>query len=110
MEEKTKLEKLQEDELNLQKEQIAKTTTTLNKMIATTFARHKDLSEEEYLKRIGFDKFNLPEKQAVKVAQFNALSEMTKEILILERKFGTMVDLLQYVLGENKTEKEQNNE
>lgn len=50
-------------------------------IIAATFARHSQLSEEEYLKEIGFEGSGKTEDEAVRIAMFNVLTETTSEFL-----------------------------
>ena len=53
----------------------------VNYIIASTFARHSKLSEEEFLKEIGFDKSGKSEEDAVRIAMFNVLVATTNELL-----------------------------
>lgn len=47
-------------------------------MLAETFARHTKLSEEEYLKAIGFENSGMDEKRASVVALYNIIIEIMK--------------------------------
>ena len=53
----------------------------VNYIISTTFARHSKLSEEEFLKEIGFDETGKTESEAVRIAMFNVLTALTNELL-----------------------------
>lgn len=53
----------------------------VNYIIATTFARHSKLTEEEFLKEIGFEETGKTEDEAVRIAMFNVLTATTNELL-----------------------------
>ena len=53
----------------------------VNYIIAATFARHSKLTEEEFLKEIGFEETGKTEDEAVRIAIFNVLTATTNELL-----------------------------
>jgi hypothetical protein len=53
----------------------------LNYIIGTTFARHSKLSEEEFLKEIGFENSGKTEDEAIRIAMFNVLVATTNELI-----------------------------
>lgn len=52
----------------------------VNYIIATTFARHSKMSEEEFLKEIGFEETGKTEAEAIRIAMFNVLTATTNEL------------------------------
>ena len=50
-------------------------------IIAATFARHSKMSEEDYLKDIGFADSGKTEAEAIRISIFNVLTETTAELL-----------------------------
>lgn len=82
-------------------EQMAKEHTAdnlLNYIIAKTFSRDSKLTEEEFLKEIGFEGSGKTEDQAIRIAIFNVLTESMKQFLMakksLENTYKTMELLL----------------
>ena len=53
----------------------------MNMIIGKTFARHSKLSEEEFLKEIGFEDSGKSEDEAIRIAVFNLLVATTNELL-----------------------------
>ena len=52
----------------------------MNYMILKTYSRHAKLTEEEFLKEIGFEGSGRSEDEAINVAMANVLLEITKKI------------------------------
>lgn len=77
----------------------------MNLIIAETFARHSKLTEEEYLKRLGLDKSGKPEEDALRIAKFNVMIEITRTIFELKEKLRLANQVLKtMVLEEEMTE------
>lgn len=84
----------------------------MNMIIAKTFARHTELTEEEYLKEIGFDGSGKTEDEAIRIATFNLLVETTNELLSARQSINQTIALMKLCLmdegieekGENKDE------
>lgn len=53
----------------------------MNMIIGKTFARHSQLTEEEFLKEIGFEDSGKTEDEAIRIAVFNLLVATTSELL-----------------------------
>ena len=77
----------------------------LNAIISTTFTRHNDLTEKEFLERLKAENSGLNEKQLVRVAMFNMFVEFTKEILRLQQKTNLMAQTMEVVLKEKENGK-----
>lgn len=82
-------------------EQMAQEHTAdnlLSYIIAKTFSRDSKLTEEEFLKEIGFEGSGKTEDQAIRIAIFNVLTESMKQFLMakksLENTYKTMELLL----------------
>lgn len=50
-------------------------------LIASTYSRHSNLSEEEFLKEIGYQDSGFSEDKAIKASLFNLMVETTKELI-----------------------------
>jgi len=72
----------------------------MNFIIAKTFSRHSKLTEEEYLKEIGFAGSGKTEDEATRIAMFNILVESTKQLLQAEKGIETIGRTLKFILGE----------
>lgn len=69
-----------------QKEMGKTANTLLNFIIAKTYARHANLTEEEYLKEIGFEGSGKTENEAFRVALMNLLIETSNKIIDTRKK------------------------
>ncbi|MEG1582232.1 MAG: hypothetical protein RR334_03685, partial [Clostridia bacterium] len=79
----------------------------LNLIVAETFVRHSKLTEGEYLKKIGFDKTNKTEDEAVRISMFNVLLETTKELIKAKGIFNMANNLMKvYLLDQGIEEKD----
>lgn len=89
-------------------EQMAKERTgdnLMNFIIAKTFSRHSKMSEEEFLKDIGFENSGKTEEEAVRIAFLNVLVETTKQLIQAKQSFKTASALLKtYLIDENIAE------
>lgn len=72
----------------------------VNYIIASTFARHSNLTEEEFLKEIGFENSGKNEEEAIRVAIFNVLVETTGELLKAKQSIKMAHGLLKTCLVE----------
>lgn len=66
----------------------------MNVIIAKTFARHAELSEDEYLKEIGFENSGKTEDEAVRIGFLNVLGAAMKEFLQAKQSLATATALL----------------
>ena len=79
----------------------------MNTIISETFARHADISEEEFLKKIGFAETGKTEDEAIRIAMFNVMVVATRELLNLEGKINMANGLFRtYMLEEGIAEQE----
>ena len=79
----------------------------LKYIISTTFGRHSQLSEEEYLKEIGFEETGKNESEAVRFAIFNVLTELTSEVLKTRNSLKMAHSLIKTCLIDEKIVKEE---
>lgn len=77
----------------------------LNYIISSTFARHANMSEEEFLKEIGFANSGKSEDEAIRIAIMNVLTATTKELIQTRQDIRTTNALLKSIL-EEKGDKE----
>lgn len=71
----------------------------LEMIIGKTYAEHSNLTEEEYLKAIGFEGVGEgKEADCNRIATFNVLVAMTKEIIATRQKVQMITGLLQALL------------
>ena len=66
--------------------------TLLNFIIAKTYARHANLTEEEYLKEIGFEGSGKTENEAFRVALMNLLIETSNKIIDTRKKIQNITE------------------
>lgn len=95
-------------------EQLAQERTgdnLMNFIIAKTFSRHSKMSEEEFLKDIGFDGSGKTEDEAVRIAFLNVLVETTKQLIQAKQSFKSASALMKlYLNGEKITEESKKGE
>ena len=78
----------------------------MNMIIAKTYARHAKLTEEEFLKAIGFENSGKTEDEAVRIAVLNVLIEATNQFLRAKESLkGAHALMKTYLIDENITEK-----
>lgn len=78
----------------------------LNLMVSSTFARHADLNEEEYLNKIGFKDKGIGEDKAVRVALFNGVIELAKLTLDINSKLKMCNKIMQVFMLDNGIKEE----
>ena len=66
--------------------------TLLNFIIAKTYARNANLTEEEYLKEIGFEGSGKTENEAFRVALMNLLIETSNKIIDTRKKIQNITE------------------
>lgn len=83
----------------------------MNFIIAKTFSRHSKMSEEEFLKEIGFEGSGKNEEEAVKIAMFNVITETMNQLLRAKQSLKMGVSLMKlYLNNESVVEKEEKGE
>jgi hypothetical protein len=70
----------------------------MNYIIASTYARHSKLSEEEFLKEIGFENSGKTEEEAIRIGIFNVLVATTNELIRAKNSIKTAHALLKTCL------------
>lgn len=81
----------------------------LNYIVSSTFARHANLSEEEFLKEIGFENSGKSEDEAIRIAIMNVLTATTKELIQTRQDIRQTNALLKAILEkDDKKEKGKN--
>lgn len=108
--EKQKISKETPEETKAQRHQ-----NLMNTIIAETFSRHSKLDESEFLEKIGFKDTGKTEDEAIRIAKYNVLVQITKTILSIEQKMNIINAilrryLLQEGLAEEVSEEELNKE
>lgn len=63
-------------------------------MFAKTYARHALLSDEEFLKAIGFAGTGKTEEEAIRISKINLMVDLTKRIFALKESVKYMEALL----------------
>jgi len=82
----------------------------LNMIVAKTYARHSKLSEDEFLKEIGFEKSGKTEDEAIRIAIYNLLIETTRELFKAKTAFTYASSVLSLFLKGEETKKEEKGE
>lgn len=86
-------------------ERMDQANKLLNMIVAKTYARHATLTEEEFLKEIGFEGSGKTEDEAIRIAIFNLLVETTKELFKAKEAFTYASAILSlYLKDENIVE------
>ena len=86
-------------------QQLAEQRTADNRMnfiIAKTFSRHAKMTEEEFLKDIGFEGSGKTEDEAVRIAFLNVLTETTKQLIQAKQSFRNASALMKLYLTDNE--------
>ena len=74
----------------------------MNFIIAKTFSRHAKMTEEEFLKDIGFEGSGKTEDEAVRIAFLNVLTETTKQLIQAKQSFGNASALMKLYLTDDE--------
>lgn len=74
----------------------------LNHIIGSTFARHSKLSEDEFLKEIGFENSGKTEDEAIRIGIFNVLVATTNELLRAKQSIKMASSLIKTCLIDEK--------
>ena len=70
----------------------------LNYIIAKTFARHNKMTEEEFLKDIGFENSGKTEEEAIRIAKFNLIVEIMNQLIQAKESVKLTTGLLKTIL------------
>lgn len=74
----------------------------MNFIIAKTFSRHSKMTEEEFLKDIGFEGSGKTEDEAVRIAFLNVLTETTKQLIQAKQSFRNASSLMKLYLTDDE--------
>lgn len=74
----------------------------MNFIIAKTFSRHAKMTEEEFLKDIGFEGSGKTEDEAVRIAFLNVLTETTKQLIQAKQSFRNASALMKLYLTDDE--------
>ena len=74
----------------------------MNFIIAKTFSRHAKMTEEEFLKDIGFEGSGKTEDKAVRIAFLNVLTETTKQLIQAKQSFRNASALMKLYLTDDE--------
>ena len=90
-------------------EQLAREGTGKNLLdfiIAKTFARHAEMSEEEFLKDIGYENAGKTEDEAIFISIMNLLIETTSQMISAKNTLKMIQSALKLYLEDEKENKE----
>ena len=82
----------------------------MNMIIGKTFARHSQLTEEEFLKEIGFEDSGKTEDEAIRIAVFNLLVATTNELLRARESIKMTTALMKLYLNDESIAEEKKGE
>ena len=74
----------------------------MNFIIAKTFSRHAKMTEEEFLKDIGFEGSGKTEDEAVRIAFLNVLTETTKQLIQAKQSLRNASALMKLYLTDDE--------
>ena len=74
----------------------------LNFIIAKTYVRHAKMTDEEFLKDIGFENTGKNEDEAIRVAKMNLYIEITNQFIKATNTIKQTHELMKIYLGENQ--------
>lgn len=86
-------------------EQLYKERTAdnlMNYMITKTFSRHSKMTEEEFLKEIGFEGSGKTEDEAIRIAIFNVLTESMKQFIMAKQSLDISYKTMEMLLKGDK--------
>lgn len=78
----------------------------LNVIIAKTYARHSLMTEEEFLKDIGFEGSGKTEDEAIRISIYNLLIATTNQLLQIKNSIKYATELLKTMVIEENITKE----
>lgn len=73
-------------------------------MSAKTFSRHALLSEEDFLKEIGFEKMGMKEDEAVRLGIANLSASISNRVLQIKNALKTMRQIVTIKSGKSEEE------
>lgn len=103
MEEETKKKKKTAEEKAME----GQFNNLMEMIIAKTFSRHSKLTEEEFLKAIGFEGTDKSEDEVVRIAFLNVLVATTKKLLSIRESFKLSREMLKLFMLEQKIDFEE---
>ena len=80
----------------------------LNFIIAKTYARQAKMTEEEFLKSIGFDGSGKTENEAFRIALMNVLIALSNKIIDTRQKIQDITQCFKMMLVEEEENKKEN--
>lgn len=104
------MEKEEEKKQKTTEEKVAErqANNLMNCIIAKTFSRHALMTEEEFLKDIGFEGSGKTEDEAVRIATFNVITETMNQLLRAKQSLKMATGLIKlYLQGESIVENEE---
>lgn len=78
----------------------------LNFIAAKTYVRHSKLSEQDFLKEIGFEETGKSEDEAINIAKMNVYIETTNRLFNIINTIKIATELLKVCLIDEKKEKQ----
>lgn len=75
-------------------------------IIAKTYSRHANLTEQDFLKEIGFGGSGKTEEEAIRIATFNVLNEITMQLFKAQRTIDLATNTLNLFLNGKEGDKE----
>lgn len=80
----------------------------LNFIIAKTYARQANMTEEEFLKNIGFEGSGKTENEAFRIALMNVLIALSNKIIDTRQKIQDITQCFKMVLVDEEENKKEN--
>ena len=112
MAKKAKLNEKELEEKTKQAEEMLENkeaSQLMNLIIAKTYARHQGMTEEEFLKNIGFENSGKTEDEAIRIAILNLLVETTRVLFSIKQEFQMAKNMLDLCLNDKKPLGEEKN-
>lgn len=75
-------------------------------IIASTYARHSKLTEDEFLEAIGYSGSGKTEEEAIRISIVNLLVEMTKVLIMTRQEMDGIKSVVEVSLSATDDEKE----
>ena len=82
--------------------------TLLNFIIAKTYARQANMTEEEFLKSIGFEGSGKTEDEAFRIALMNVLIALSNKIIDTRQKIQDITQCFKMMLVDEEENKKEN--
>ena len=80
----------------MEEQKLTTPSEVVDKIIALTFTRHANCTEEEFIKALGIENSRGEDIEVIR-SRFALISAITKEFLIMQNKIGLLTELFKII-------------